>query len=121
MYAKTHTVVVTTDGDGDGTGYTPTVTGRVLQIRYVKTDYAANPDFDVTLETSGVVVWDEDDVDASKTICPRQAVHGTDGAAAEYAAGFPREEPIVVAAERIKIVVAGGGDTKTGTFHVTVG
>jgi len=121
MYSKRHAVALTTDADGDATGYTPVVNGRVLRVEYVKSDFADGVDVDVTLESSGVVVWDEDNVNASKTICPREAVHGTDGAAASYADGYPREEPIVVAAERVKIVVASGGDTKSGTFYVTVG
>jgi len=121
MHAKQYTVALTTDADGDATGYTPAVNGRILQIRYVKDDYAAGVDFTLTLETSGVTVWSQENVNASATVCPRQAVHGTDGVAGEYANGYPREEPVVSADERVKIVVANGGDTKSGTFYVTVG
>jgi len=123
MYAQTHVVEVTT-GTATGVGYTPVVTGRILQIRYVKPasgGFDDGVDFDVTLEDSGVAVWSEDNVNASKTVCPRQAAHGVDGVAAEYATGFPVEEPVVVADERIKVAVAAGGNGTTGTFHITVG
>ncbi len=52
-YAERHVVIITTDGSGDGTGYTPVLTGKVSQIRYVKTDYATGVDIVVTAEA-----WD---------------------------------------------------------------
>lgn len=121
MYCKRFAVEVTTDSSGDAEVYSAPLNGRVLRVEYVKDDFANGVDIDVTLESSGVTVWSEDDVNTSKTIQPREAVHGTDGAAASYADGYPREEPIVVADERAKIVVASGGDTKSGTFYITVG
>ena len=36
---RRETVTVTVDGSGDGTGYTPVLSGKLSQIRYVKTDY----------------------------------------------------------------------------------
>lgn len=124
MYAEIHEVELTTDADGDAVGYTPNLTGEIRQIRYVKADgaaaYAAGVEVAVSLEKSGTTVWAEDDVDASATRCPRQPSHTTAGVAAEYADGFAQLTPIVVANERVKIVVADGGDTKSGTFFVTV-
>jgi len=120
-YAERHAVTITTDTNGDGTGYTPVVTGQIVQITYTKTDYAAGVDFDVTGEASGVVIWDQDNVNATATVAPRQATHTTLGAAALYAAGGTAVlDGVYVANERVKIVVASGGDTKVGTFHVVV-
>lgn len=122
MYVKRVTVDITTDSDGDGTGYSEVINGRILEIRYVKTDFADGVDFDVTLERSGDVVWSEDDINASTSRAPRQATHGTDGAALAYAdAGEPVTDFVYAADDRIKIVVASGGDTKSGSFEILVG
>lgn len=121
-YIEQHTVTVTTDGDGAGTGYTGLTNGFVQAIRYVKTDYADGVDFEITAEVSGETIWDQDNVNDSATVYPRAATHDTAGAASLYAAGGePVETLIPVAQERIKIEIANGGDTKTGTFHVYVG
>jgi len=120
-YAERHAVTITTNGTGDGTGYTPVVTGKVVQITYTKNDYAVGVDFDVTGDSSGVIIWAQDNVDATATVCPRQATHTTAGVAALYAAGGSAVlDGVYVANERVKIVVAAGGDTKVGTFHVVV-
>ena len=121
MYAKQHAVALTTDAEEAATGYTPVVTGRILQIRYVKDDFANGVDFTVTLETSGTAVWSQENVDDSATVLPRQATHSTAGAAAEYADGYPVLEPVYVDGERVKIVVAAGGAAKSGTVYVLVG
>jgi hypothetical protein len=123
MYAHGEAVTVTTDGSGDATAYTSRIyNGRVLQIRYVKVDYSNGVDFDVTAETSGAVIWDQDNVNASVTLCPRQATTDTAGAASLYAAGGePVETDIWVRDERIKFVVASGGAAHSGVFHVVVG
>lgn len=119
-YAQTVSVEVTTNGDGDATAYSPHLTGLISQIRYVKTDFANGVDFDVTVNETGQVVWDQDDVNDSATVAPRQAAHTTAGVAATYDGTYPVLEPIAVANARIKIVVGSGGATKTGTFHITV-
>jgi len=126
-WVEQHRVVVTVAGGaGAGVGYTPTVRGRVLAIRYTEPDtggFDAGVGFDVTAEQSGLVLWDEDSVDASKEIYPRVATHDVNGVAAVYASGG---EPVLdypaVAQERVKISVANGGaDGKYGTFDVYIG
>jgi hypothetical protein len=122
MHVERHVVSLTTDGDGNATGYTPVVTGRILAIHYVKTDFADGVDFVVTAEATGELIWDEDDVNASATRAPRQATHSTLGVASLYAAdGTAVNDYVAVAHDRIKIVVASGGDTKSGAFHVVIG
>lgn len=121
-YAERHTVTVTTDAAGDGTGYTPVITGKIKQIRYVKSNFDNGVDFDVTLEATGEVLWDEDNVNASKSVAPRIATHTTLGVAAVFAAaGEPVLDCLTAARDRVKIVVANGGNVKSGTFHVVVG
>lgn len=122
MYATLHSVALTTDASGDATGYTEAVNGPIHTVRYVKGDFADGVDFTVTLERTGEAVWSESDVNASATRAPRQATHGVDGSASLYAAtGEPVEALIVAANDRIKVVVASGGDTKSGTVHFIVG
>ena len=120
-YAERHTVTVTTNASGDATEYTPVVTGRVQTIIYTKTDYATDPDFTVTVEGTAEQLWREDDVDASTVRAPRQPTHDGLGAASLYAgSGEPVEGHIVVADDRVKVVVANGGNAKTGTFDVVI-
>lgn len=122
MYVERHAVTLTTDASGDATGYTPVVSGRVLAIHYVKTDFDNTADFTVTAEATGESIWSQSNVTASATKAPRQATHGTDGVAALFAAGGAAvNDYIAVANDRVKIVVAQGGDTKTGAFHVVIG
>lgn len=121
MHLTKQTVPVTTAVGGAATVYSDYITGRILEIRYVKTDFADGVDFTITLETSGIAVWSQLNVNASATVLPRQAAHSTAGVAAEYATGFPVLEPIYVAHERVKIVIAAGGDGKLATFIIVVG
>lgn len=118
-YARREVVTVTTAADGSATAYSGVVTGKISTIRYVKTDFADGVDFTVTAEATGESIWAENDVNASATRAPRQATHSTAGAAALYAAGGAAvNDKITLANDRVKIVIASGGDTKTGTFHI---
>jgi len=122
MHAERHTVTVTTNADGDGTGYTPPVTGRIVSIVYEKVDFANGVDVTITAEATGETIWAEENVNASTKRAPRQATHSTAGVAALYAAaGQPVLDEIVVANDRIKVVVAQGGNVKSGKFHVIMG
>lgn len=123
MAYKRLSVSITTDASGDGTGYTDVpVNGKIVSVQYVKTDYADGVDIVVSGEITGLIVWDEDNVNASCTRNPKAAAYlNTSGAAMLFAAGgtaVPAD--IVVVGERIKVVVASGGDTKSGTFYITV-
>lgn len=109
---RTFTVTVTTASDGSATAYTPAINGRVNTIRYAKTDFADGVTFTITGEDSGVGLWTESAVNASKTVRPTvltQLQDGTDHTVRDF---------IALAGERIKIVIASGGATKTGTFYV---
>jgi hypothetical protein len=120
-YVNRQVVTVTTDASGDGTGYTDAVTGYVQTIRYVKTDFANGVDFTITAEATGESILAVTDGNASATYAPRQATVSVANAASLYAAGGTAvNDRIAVANDRIKIVVAQGGDTKTGTFHVVL-
>lgn len=122
MFAERFVVPVTVDASGDATVYSPVVTGAVIAIHYVKTDFANGVDFTITSEATGQSLWTQADQNASAVKCPRQPTHDGVGAASLYAAGGePVEDRIVLAKDRIKIVVASGGVSKTGTFHFVIG
>lgn len=122
MFVERHEVTITTDASGDGTGYTPVVAGLVRAIRYVKNDYDNGVDVTITCDVSGQAILTWTDQNSSDTSYPQAASNSVADAAALYAAGGTAVNvPIPVAAERIKIVVAQGGNVKSGTFHVYVG
>lgn len=118
---KQVSISVTTNTDGDGTGYSEVVSGQISTVRYVKTDFADGSTMTMTLEATGETVLAETGINASATRAPRQPTHSTAGAAALYAAaGAAVNDRIVAFRDRIKVVVANGGNTKTGTFYVTL-
>lgn len=116
-YAEKHVVEVTTDSGGSATAYSPDVTGRIHSVSYAKTDFADGVDFTITVESTGQSVWTDTNINASETVYPLAAGNlGSDGSASTLT-----EVPVIVAADRIKIVVASGGDTKSGAFTIVLG
>lgn len=121
MNAQRLVVPVTTAADGSATAYSPVVSGRIETIRYVKTDFDNGVDFTITAEATGETLWSQLNVNASATVAPRQPTHDTAGVAALYAAGGAAvADGIVLASDRVKIVIAQGGNVKSGAFHITV-
>lgn len=115
MYAERKSITLTTDAAGAAEGFIAVPFGRVLNLIYTKDDYAAGVDFTITSEETGQTIWTESDVNASKTVAPVQAAALPTGAASTLT-----EVPIVLANDRIKIVIASGGDTKSGTFTAII-
>lgn len=121
MTIRRFPVTVTVDASGDATKYSPPIYGTLVSVRYVKTDYANGVDFTITNETTGEIIWDEDDVNASATRYPRAATHSTAGVASLYASGGEAVNGrIALGGERIKIIVGSGGNATTGVFHFTI-
>lgn len=120
---KTASVTLTTDASGDATGYLELFTGHIKAIRYTKVDFATGVDFTITTEDTAQTVWTETNVDASELIYPQANTQVTDGKTrvGEASPGVTESgvygQPIPVVNERIKIVVANGGNTKTGSFY----
>jgi hypothetical protein len=118
---RRYKVPVTTAADGSATAYSPRIAGKIHSIHYVKTDFADGVDITITSEATGESILAKSDVNASAVFYPRAATHGQDGAAALYAAGGVGVlDKIAIASDRVKIVVAAGGNAKAGTFHVLV-
>lgn len=122
--AKRYKVTVTTASDGTATAYTPRISGKIVQIEYVKPgagSFDDGVDFTITGEATGIGLWTESNVNASAVRAPRQATHSNAGVAALYASGGTAVlSQIGMANDRVKIVIASGGNAKAGTFHVTV-
>ena len=108
---------VTTAADGSATAYVGTgLNGCVASITYTKTDYAAGVDFAITVESTGESLWTQNDVNASATVYPVQKGNlGGTGTASTIT-----EVPMFVANDRVKIVIASGGNAKVGTFDVVI-
>ena len=114
-------VPVTTAADGSATAYTPYLSGYVQDIQYVKTDFADGVDFTITSEATGRSIWTESNVNAAAVKAPRQATHTDVGVASLYAAGGTAvQDRIALSRDRVKIVIASGGNVKTGAFNVTI-
>jgi hypothetical protein len=121
MAIRRFVVPVTVDASGDATKYTPYFSGKIVSVRYVKTDFVNGVDFTITAGVSGETIWTESNVNASATRYPRAASAGVTGAAALYAAlGEAVNVPIALGNDRVKIIVGSGGNATSGTFHITV-
>lgn len=124
MTIRRHVVPVTTEYGGDAEAYSPVMSGKVHSITYVKAgsgNFENGVDFVITAEASGETIWSEEDVNATATRKPRAATHTTAGAAADYdGSNHAVLGRVALSQDRIKIVVADGGDETTGTFHFTV-
>lgn len=121
-------VAITTDSSGDFSSSVtvPTNGGRLVQYRYVPggggTNLDTGADLTVTGATSGISYIAQTDIGTSAfTKAPRQPTHDTAGSASLYAAGGePVEGYIFVGGEPLSIVVAQGGDTKSGTLYLWI-
>jgi hypothetical protein len=121
MTLRRFNVDVTTASDGSATVYTPYLSGYIHAIEYVKTNFTDGVDFTITAEATGETIWTESNVNAAKVCLPRAATHSTAGVAALYAAGGTAVlDRIALGRDRVKFVLASGGNATTGEFIVIV-
>lgn len=121
MAIRRFSVPVTTAADGTATAYSPYVSGYIHQVQYVKTNFADGVDFTITADVTGETIWTELNVNAAAVKAPRQATHSTAGVAALYAAGGTAvSDRIALSRDRVKIVIAQGGNATTGAFTIVV-
>lgn len=114
-------VDVVTDGSGNATEYSPYLSGYIHEIHYIKNDFADGVDFTITAEATGETIWTQSDVNAAVVKAPRQATHSNVGVAALYASGGTAvNDRIALGRDRVKIVIAQGGNAKSGAFHIVV-
>ena len=130
-FVHRETVVVTGSSTGDTTAFTAVVTGKILLVKYTRpatTPLSSDADFTVTTEDTSQSVWSQSNVDATTEVRPRAATHTTAGVAHTFGSTTASTdvilEPVVLANERIKIVIAQGSTTgaaTAGTFDVLIG
>ena len=118
MKLSRFTVNVTTSALGAAVVYSPQCNGLVRTVEYVKPTsdgLDAATDIDIIADVSGAVIWTNDDLSVSKVIHPLAPAQDNRGAdiTGAYAT-------ICLADERIKITVADGGDSLSGTFIFTI-
>jgi hypothetical protein len=136
-YARRESVSITTSTGGAATVYLPSstgsdlspLTGSIINLQYVHsgstaTELSTAGDVTVTAEATGQAIYSTTEIGgASLTLAPRQPTHGLTGTQLTYgttvATGLP-SVPIVLANDRVKIVVANGGSAKVGSFRITV-
>lgn len=118
IFIRTHAVTVTTNASGAATAYTDEINGILSHIVYVKDDFASGVDFTITAEKTGQNIWVESDVNASAVRAPRQPTHSQTGVPLDYASGGGLVESEIALDGRIKIVIAQGGNAKSGTFYI---
>ena len=115
-FAKRLTVPFTTAADGSATVYSEVANGSVYSIRYKYTDADTGADFTITAEdTLQPIIVVTNAGTASIQWQPRLPVH--DAAAAAITGGYAAP---LIANERIKIVITGGGNVKSGTFEIVI-
>jgi len=121
MTTRRFVVSITTASDGSATAYSPYLSGRVSALHYIKTDFADGVDFTITAEATGETIWTQSDVNAATVVRPRAATHSTAGVASLYASGGTAVNDLIrLGRDRVKIVIASGGNAKTGAFHIVV-
>lgn len=115
-------VTVRTAADGSATAYSPGISGKIHSVHYIKDGsnaFADGVDFTITAENSGEGIWTETNVNAQTVRYPRAPTHSQAGAAALYASGGVGVlDKIALAADRVKVVIAQGGNAKDGKFYV---
>lgn len=117
-----HILDITSAADGSATAYTDTFSGKLVSIHYVAdgtTPYTNTVDATITVESTGQSILTKSNIAASFDVAPRQPIHGQDGVASLFAAGGAAvQTQIALVNDRIKIILAQAGDTKTGRWYI---
>lgn len=113
-------VVVTTDASGDATVYSEAVNGYLMQID-VPADFDNTGDITITKENGAETLYAGTNVAAAVTVYPHVPAQDSAGADVTYDGTNEIYTRMAFANERIKIVVAQGGNALSGTFYFVVG
>ncbi len=113
-----YTIPIVTDSSGDAVVYSlRSVTGRIVALKYAPGDIDTGAGLVVTGETSEVAVLTKASAGTSDVWYYPLALSNkvSDGAASAIT-----EVPVYLFSERLKVVVASGGATKTGAISIVV-
>jgi hypothetical protein len=120
-YIRRHVIDVTTDETSAASTFSADpINGLIHSILYEPgaggSSFPNTTDITITSELSSAAVLTAANVAAGAHYYPRQATHmSTAGGTTN--SGF---DLVALADERLKVVIAQGGDAKTGRFHVYV-
>jgi hypothetical protein len=121
---RRYTITAVSTSGSVGTFYSPYVSGYLESIAYTKdgtTPYTNGVDFTITSEATGEAIWVDTNIDATETVLPSAPTCSVAGVASLYAgSGEAVNTRIALGRDRVKIVLAAAGATKTGTFVVTM-
>lgn len=117
-------LAVPTNGSGVADVYSPRVSGLLHAVHYVpdgSAPYDNTVDVTVTSEVTGETLLSRTNVSAAVNARPRVATSAADGTASLYASGGTAvQDKIALANDRIRVVLAQGGASKTGKFHFII-
>lgn len=113
-----YTVTITTNGSGAATVYLGSrIRGRIVALKYAPGTIDTGGDLTITGETSAIPILTKANAGTSDVwFFPVAAANKV----ADGAASSLTEVPVWLYNERVKVVVAQGGDTKTGTMTLWV-
>ena len=118
MYRVSRVTFTTTSG-GAATVYSDPCVGVLHGIFYDYGDGDTGADFTITDDQSGLALLTVTNAGTADALyLPRGATASTANAASLYAAGGTAVNDRLPLFSRVKIVVAQGGNAKSGTFYV---
>ena len=110
----TTSVDITTDSSGDATVYLGSaIRGYLVALKYTRGDIATGGDLTITGETSGTPILTVANATSDAYWYPRAPANKV----ADNSAITDSAELIPIVRERIKVVVAQGGATKSGSIE----
>jgi hypothetical protein len=121
---KRYKLTITVAADGSATAYSPRLSGLLYAIHYVPDvtiPFDNTADFAITSEATGQSLVARTNVAAAFVANPRTPTSDAAGTASLYAAGGTAiQDRIALGNDRVKIVIAQGGNAKKGAFHIVV-
>lgn len=106
---------ITTNSGGEATAYIGTrIRGKLLYLKYTPGTIDTGADLTITAENAGTPILTKADAGTSVVFFYPRALPN---AVADGAAGTVPSEPIPIVDDRIKVVVAQGGNTATGAIE----
>lgn len=123
MFIQRVAVPMTTDAGGNNTSYSGNLVGRLTGLVVSIPDsggIANTANFAVTAEATAEPIVTLTNVATSAPYYPRLQVHDNVGAGKTYDGTRKIAEPVRLANDRVKIVLTGGGNTKSVTVLLIV-
>lgn len=123
MTMRRYSVPILTDSGGAADTTSASISGRIHAIHYIKnasTPFDNTVDITITNETTGETILAVTNQTASASWYPRVATHTTAGAAASFDGTRPVLDYHALGRDRIRVVVAQGGNAKVGVVRAYV-